>query len=265
MVPRPYACLRPADARNPHRPLSLLLVCSFLFSFGEQGDFPAAKELLARVTEEGDILQPYILSLPHSPQWTLLSLSDEAGGAAAGATGRTLPGCRGGHQMCMARGKLFLFGGWDGQHDLNDLWVFDVASGEWTCLSEDTEKDGGPDARSCHKMCIDEECGQIYLLGKYIDRETVAAHPLTSDFYRYDIAEHSWTLLTDDTAAAGGPRLIYDHQMSFDSDSKILYVFGGRILSRDGAGGSSAGVAEPSLYSGLYAYDVHTQVWLLLR
>ena len=131
----------------------------------------------------------------------------------------------------------------------------------------------GPDARSCHKMCMDEDAvslgaccdtagwvrvrvrvgdgvwpaqqcadaaahhspnraayaqGHIYLLGKYMDIDTRKVRPLSSDFYRYDVATHVWTLLSGDTAATGGPRLIYDHQMALDSDGKLLYVFGGR-------------------------------------
>ena len=35
---------------------------------------------------------------------------------------------RGGHQMCLdtERKRIYLFGGWDGHYDLDDLWVFDL-------------------------------------------------------------------------------------------------------------------------------------------
>ncbi len=46
----------------------------------------------------------------------------------------------------------------------------------------------------------------------------------------YDIALGRWTLITDDTHGAGGPELIFDHQMALDSATHTLYVFGGRIL-----------------------------------
>ena len=33
---------------------------------------------------------------------------------------------------------LYLCEGWDGSHDLGDLWQFDVRQSHWTCLCQDT-------------------------------------------------------------------------------------------------------------------------------
>ena len=33
---------------------------------------------------------------------------------------------------------------------------------------------------------------------------------LQSDFYMYDIGSGKWTLITEDTSAMGGPKLIFD-------------------------------------------------------
>ncbi len=46
----------------------------------------------------------------------------------------------------------------------------------------------------------------------------------------YDIRAGLWTVITDDTAAIGGPPLIYDHQMCIDESSRTIYVFGGLML-----------------------------------
>lgn len=54
---------------------------------------------------------------------------------------------------------------------------------------------------------------------------------LQSDFYVYDILINKWTLITEDTAAMGGPELVFDHQMCMDVENHTLYVFGGRILA----------------------------------
>lgn len=64
---------------------------------------------------------------------------------------------------------IYLFGGWDGTQDLADLWAFYVPTGDWVCLSRDTEAEGGPSARSCHKMCLDPERKKIFTLGRYLD------------------------------------------------------------------------------------------------
>lgn len=52
-----------------------------------------------------------------------------------------------------------------------------------------------------------------------------------SDFYVYDIDTNHWTLITEDTAAMGGPQLIFDHQMCMDVAMRTIYVFGGRVLT----------------------------------
>ena len=48
----------------------------------------------------------------------------------------------------------------------------------------------------------------------------------------YDIDSNQWTLITDDTAAMGGPSLVFDHQICMDVEKNTIYIFGGRILTR---------------------------------
>ena len=47
----------------------------------------------------------------------------------------------------------------------------------------------------------------------------------------YDITSAKWTLITEDTHAMGGPKLIFDHQVTMDVDRQTIYVFGGRVLT----------------------------------
>ena len=65
---------------------------------------------------------------------------------------------------------LYLFGGWDGNRDLADFWAYDINMGKWRLLSLDTEGDGGPTPRSCHKMIFDSKSRQIFILGRYLER-----------------------------------------------------------------------------------------------
>lgn len=78
-----------------------------------------------------------------------------------------VPSPRGGHQMCIdaAEGIIYMFGGWDGKKNLDDLWAYSVAEERWKLLSSSTAVDGGPGRRSCHKMVFDPLTGYIYLLG----------------------------------------------------------------------------------------------------
>lgn len=48
----------------------------------------------------------------------------------------------------------------------------------------------------------------------------------------YDIGSGKWTLITEDTYAMGGPKLIFDHQMVMDVEGQTIFVFGGRVLMR---------------------------------
>lgn len=43
--------------------------------------------------------------------------------------------------MCMDpyTETVFLFGGWDGNQDLSDLWAFHVPTRKWTLVTKDTE------------------------------------------------------------------------------------------------------------------------------
>lgn len=34
---------------------------------------------------------------------------------------------------------LYLFGGWDGNQDLSDLWSYNIATNKWTLICKDTE------------------------------------------------------------------------------------------------------------------------------
>lgn len=64
---------------------------------------------------------------------------------------------------------IYLFGGWDGNKDLNDLWSYDIKTLAWTLLCPDAFIENGPSARSCHKMCLDTKMKQIFIIGRYLD------------------------------------------------------------------------------------------------
>ena len=173
------------------------------------------------------------------------------------------PSARGGHQMLWdpRSRQVFLFGGWDGKRDLADFWSFNPANRTWTLISMNTEKDGGPCARSCHKAALHSANGHIYILGRYIDPErrtstTLDSPNLPCDFYRYTLADGTWMKLSGDVRAEGGPGCIYDHQMVIDEEEDCLWVFGGRLLS---------GTNEASVYSGLYRHDLRTSQWTLIQ
>ncbi|XP_041349762.1 muskelin-like [Gigantopelta aegis] len=219
-----------------------------------KGDFDECEKLITKACEEG-LFNMYISQQDYKPKWTAIQPISK--GSEAGSECR--PGMRGGHQMCLDihTETIYLYGGWDGNHDLADLWAYHVPSKQWVCILKSAEDEGGPSARSCHKMCLDYDRKQIFTLGRYLDSSMRTPENLKCDFYMYDIGSGKWTLITDDAGAMGGPRLIFDHQMVMDIEQQTIYVFGGRVLTS--AGENERG--HDPVFSGLFAYHVPTNTW----
>ncbi|TPX30166.1 hypothetical protein SmJEL517_g06204 [Synchytrium microbalum] len=209
------------------------------------GDFGHAEELFAQAAER-ELFHEHISGCDYTPFWKKIASDEES------------PCMRGGHQMTIdvESGIIYLIGGWDGQRDLADFWAFDQNTRRWTCISADTTRNGGPGPRSCHKICWDPKTRSVYLLGRYVDPDNRPNVNLESDFWRYDVAAGKWIRISANTAADGGPELIYDHQMCVDPDPQVLYVFGGRAIGPD---------ASQTIYSGLYAYYIAQDRWRVLR
>lgn len=189
------------------------------------GDYDQVEKLLDQCFDNG-YFDDHLSQQNYSAVWTLLEPKGHKD---------QRPGMRGGHQMAIdpIDQKVYLFGGWNGKVDLSDFWVCDVSdasNNEWTCLSPDTSIVGGPSPRSCHKMVLDHIQKKIYLLGRYLDSGSRTVENLKSDFFVYDIVNDSWKLICDDTASLGGPKLIFDHQLTIDTKNNKLYVFGGRVI-----------------------------------
>lgn len=112
------------------------------------------------------LFSDYIKNKEYRPIWEQI---DNAGNECNAHALR--PGMRGGHQMCIDpfTNTIYLFGGWDGNKDLNDLWSYDVTTNKWTLICSDASVEGGPSPRSCHKMCLDTKRKQIFMLGRYLD------------------------------------------------------------------------------------------------
>ena len=168
-------------------------------------------------------------------------------------------GMRGGHQLVIdsTNSFMYLFGGWDGSEDLDDLWSYDIKNNSWTLIHANAEDFGGPAARSCHKMLFNPCTSQIFSLGRYLDAPNRTKEMIQSDFYLYDTANKSWLLICDDTSQVGGPPLLFDHQMCIDTAKHTIYVFGGRVVTPRNIDELTNDVQ----YSGLYSYHIGNNTW----
>ncbi|KAI0775785.1 Muskelin N-terminus-domain-containing protein [Trametes elegans] len=135
-------------------------------SFVLRGDWSRTEQLIRDCADAG-LLRSYRHSCQARTRWKRIRALDPDGDFPCG---------RGGHAMCMdeQNGVIYLFGGWDGHRNLDDLWAYDVATDSWRLLSLATSREkNGPSPRACHKMVFDSKTGSIYLLGRLGDGTTM--------------------------------------------------------------------------------------------
>ncbi|EDV28994.1 uncharacterized protein TRIADDRAFT_37030 [Trichoplax adhaerens] len=231
----------------------------------KQGNFESCENIIMEALHE-DLFEGYVKNQDLKPYWTLLTPPSEGY-----SYHHQRPGMRGGHQMCLdfTRGTIYVFGGWDGTHDIGDLWAYNIHDNKWKLLSANVHKDGGPCNRSCHKMIIDRNKQRLYVLGRYVEvkSKTNMQIDLKNDFYYFDIASNKWILISADTEADGGPSLIYDHQMCLDHENERIYIFGGQFLKVLGNCRSTSvrNIDDETPlergFSGFYLYDLRKNHW----
>nr|XP_040229116.2 muskelin isoform X1 [Anopheles coluzzii] len=221
-----------------------------------RGDFKKTEEMLVGFIENG-LMDNYLERQEYKPQWSL-QLTPE---------NEPRPGRRGGHQLIIdpMTSTIYLYGGWDGNEDLSDLWSYDVKTNRWTLIHERSELLDGPTPRACHKMVYDTRNSQIFMLGRYLDSASRTEENINSDFYLYNTITKTWFLICNDTSQVGGPQLVFDHQMCIDVDKQTIYVFGGRILEPNYRVSLSFRNEEETTgqyrYSGLFSYHISTNTW----
>ncbi|EGD77325.1 hypothetical protein PTSG_08419 [Salpingoeca rosetta] len=207
----------------------------------QKGDFAAVEEMLTQLDTDKNIFNEYIESQPYQYEWKQLEPLNSFG---LKAEADEKPSMRGGHQVVIDTTSrvMYLFGGWNGADELGDLWRYWIDENRWQCISDDALADGGPCARSCHRMCIDKD-KKIYVLGRFAQH----AHP--QDFRVYDTVCDTWRTISRDTAGDGGPPLIFDHQLVYWRNKHAILAHGGKLCGRD------------QMYGGMYMFDIATSKW----
>ncbi|XP_058054981.1 muskelin isoform X4 [Anopheles bellator] len=192
-----------------------------------RGDFKKTEEMLMDFITRG-LMDDYLERQEYKPLWNLQLTSEN----------EPRPGRRGGHQLIIdpQTSTIYLYGGWDGNEDLSDLWSYDVRSNRWTMIHESS---------------------QIFMLGRYLDSASRTEENINSDFYLYNTVTKNWFMICSDTSQVGGPQLVFDHQMCIDVEKQTIYVFGGRILEPK----NEEETTGQYRYSGLFSYHISTHTW----
>lgn len=132
-----------------------------------QGNWARAEQLIRDASDAG-LFDAYRHACQPHARWARVQGMDADG---------DVPCRRGGHAMCIdeENGRIYLFGGWDGQRSLDDFWVYDIAQDMWQMLSPATSREAnGPGPRACHKIVYDSTSGSIFLLGRLQDANAAA-------------------------------------------------------------------------------------------
>lgn len=136
------------------------------------------------------------------------------------------PSPRGGHKLIYVprdvltgqRACLLLLGGFDGKEELADFWSFDLPTpedpieykGRWSILSWNTADEGGPGSLSCHQACVNEQTGEMYVMGRFTtpgtpSTETDEVRHIPCELYKYHTRgprAHQWEIIQEDTSVS---------------------------------------------------------------
>ncbi|KAJ3512938.1 hypothetical protein NLJ89_g3235 [Agrocybe chaxingu] len=138
-----------------------------------QGNWARTEQLLEKMSAIG-LFDSYLLSSKPHAVWTRITGTDADG---------DIPPARGGHAMCIdpENEMIYMFGGWNGEKNLDDFWVYDIKEDRWKLLcAHTTEEQNAPGPSSCHKMVFDTKTGCIYVLGRLQDADGLPVPAATS-------------------------------------------------------------------------------------
>jgi hypothetical protein len=129
------------------------------------------------------------------------------------------PGGRHYHSMVYeyTNSRIYLFGGYDGDANTNDLWMYNLSRTAWELVDDGT---GGsaPNPRSGHGMVYDSGQHAIMIFGG----ADYASY--FNDVWKFDLASKQWSEVTV-TATKPSGRTELD--MVYDSTNNNIYMFGG--------------------------------------
>ncbi|XP_076460551.1 attractin-like protein 1 isoform X2 [Babylonia areolata] len=151
------------------------------------------------------------------------------------------------HSAVFFEGKLYVYGGVRKGEVMDELWVFDPATSNWTHLA--TASSGYPvSGHTAHVV------GRTMLV--FFGYSPKFGYMNRVQQFDFDTGE--WSLVeTTGSIVQGG----YGHASAYDVVEGKIYVFGGYHSHSDSASSSSS---TYNLTDKLYVFDLETKEWLLL-
>ncbi|KAL1924690.1 uncharacterized protein VTP21DRAFT_4344 [Calcarisporiella thermophila] len=141
-----------------------------------------------------------------------------------------------GHSMLYDSNKslLYILAGQRGKDHLSDLHAYDLNADVVREITRDYTKHGGPEAGHTQRATLDQDREEIYVLsGLMRDRES-SKKGVRNSFWVYSLRRDRWSCIYQngqspemDAMRTCEPVPRYAHQIVYNSQNKVHYLFGG--------------------------------------
>lgn len=152
------------------------------------------------------------------------------------------------HSACLIKGRIFIFGGFDGFATNFELSVFNPATFTWTNVDRSQIRGELPPSRTNHSSAA--VGNKMYIFGGNNNNQA-GQYQVLEDFYSLDTDTLTWRNLTHSTRTASYPPARSGHILT--SIDKKLYLFGGGVWNE-----TDGWVHK---YTDIFTFDTDTQTW----
>ncbi|MGA1866056.1 MAG: kelch repeat-containing protein [Thermoplasmatota archaeon] len=142
--------------------------------------------------------------------------------------------------------RLYIYGGYYSDSMMDDLWVFDVITEQWTKLNFNLEP--GVPRRARVPMVIDTTTSPPSLYLHMGQGDSTQNNANLSGFYRIDLTEPNPSVTALNDGISDGILKRYGHDMCIDEANKKIYMYGG---NND----------EIGYLTEFWVYDIVTDQW----
>lgn len=118
----------------------------------------------------------------------------------------------------------------------SDYYIYNIDSDSVMELTRDSSKNNGPDAGFTQRATIDVDANEIYIFSGLMREKNSTTETVKNTFWVYSIMKDKWSRVyqnenTDEdywrSMGDTEPCPRFAHQLIYDHESKIQYLFGG--------------------------------------
>jgi len=153
------------------------------------------------------------------------------------------------HVAVLVKGRIFVFGGFDGFGTNFELAIFNPATFAWTNVDRSQVRGELPPPRTNHSAAAVDN--MLYLFGGNNNNSATGQYQVLDDFYSLDTDSLTWTNLSQSTRNSFYPHARSGHALS--SINNKIFLFGGGVWNE------TQGWVQKS--TDIHIFDPSTQSW----